>query len=189
MTHLRQSIELLQWQRSRNPVASFPPTRQFGIILNFADNLESGCSEMVATISSRINRGRFATSTRMGFIACPVSQRPPRRIFTFSNWFPCPHGRDVSHRVQYSLLRRFNLARMNIERGPIEHAKFSCDATAINSQLGQSLKSVSQSCGRLDGSSSAMTSKSGDTWRTRSAISASSATSPTIFDAGLIREG
>src|SRR5713226_7036313 len=84
----------------------------------------SGCSEIVATMSSRISRGRFATNTRMGFITCSVSTNTPRQsqAFNFLDRFARPHGRDMSYCVQNPLLRSFNLARMNVERRPIKHA-------------------------------------------------------------------
>src|SRR6266849_7193259 len=97
----------------------------------------SGCSEIVATISSRINRGRFATSTRMGFIACSVFTNTPlqSQARNFLDRFACPHDRNVSYCVQNPLLRSFNLARMNVERGPIKHAAILLRRHGDNPQL------------------------------------------------------
>src|SRR6267154_2367318 len=123
-------------QRSRNPVASFPPHPP---VRNHPElRRQSRCPAFLKwsppLVPASIEAGSPPAPV---WVSLPVlySQRPPRRIFTFSNWFPCPHGRDVSHRVQYSLLRRFNLARMNIERGPIEHAEILLRRHRDNSQL------------------------------------------------------
>ncbi len=120
MTRLRQAIELLKGYNQKIRSRLLHRTHQLRIFFYLTHNLDIGLLRNGSHHKLPHQSGliRHEHSYRLHRLFC--IHKPPRRIpklcnFSSLNRFPCPHGRDVSHRIQNPLLGSLNLVGMNVK--------------------------------------------------------------------------